>query len=174
MTLLQKAVLAGVSGLLCSVVYDFGFDGGWPEPLYYGVSGALFGAGVLFPYLKRDGSVWYRGLGLIVISTLSFWCAIETMSAMSHSYGPDAEEFLAASLVGAFIVLAGARFIVPLHRSIELAVAGLPAAIIGALPFHLTIDIDSRVYLAFMTWHILMAVAIYIAENWSWRTGKCQ
>lgn len=170
MSLLQKAMLAGASGLLCSVVHRFGFDAVSPEPLYFGASGFLFAAGVLFPYLERDTSVWYRGFGLIVISALSFFCAIQTVMTLTFGkVAPDEGAYVAASLVGAFIVLVGSRYIVPLHRSKELAVTGLTAALIGGLAFYFADVLPDHLhlnYLAFLTWHGVMAIAIHIAENW--------
>ena len=159
-----KLVLAGASGLVCYAVFDFGFDGQWPSLLFHSVSGALFATGVLFPYLRRDGTVWARALGLIATSTISYWCAIETFfrssSAMSWN---DTMASVAASLVGAGIALAGARFLVPLHRSGPLAVAGLAAAITGGIVFGLTIH--SHAYIAFLGWHSLIALAIHAAES---------
>lgn len=175
--LLRKLVLAGASGLLCYVVYYFGFDGFWPEPLFYSVSGAIFAGGVLFPYLRYDRSVWYRGLGLIVISTLSYWAAIETADRTTAlAFSVDTRAFLAASVVGAFIVFTGARFITPLNRSISLLVAGFSAAIVGGLAFALVQELDNHfsMSLAFLAWHSLMAVSIHLAEDWQLRIGRIE
>ena len=177
MSLYRKAVMAAVSGLICYAVYHFGFEGFWPEPLFYSASGALFAAGVLFPYLKYDRSVWLRGFGLIALSTLSYWSAIETASWVSSAeFSIDTRAFLAASLVGAIIVLTGTRLILPLTRSIALAVVGLPAAIIGGLFFALAMEQDSLFWLSFayLTWHILMAVAIHVSENWRRRIAEIE
>lgn len=170
---LRKAVLAGVSGLLCYAVYYFGFDGRWPSPLFHSVSGGLFAVGVLFPYLKYDKVVWLRGFGLIALSTLSYWSAIETFSRSSSTMSwNDTQAFVAASLVGAIIVLTGARFIAPLNRAIPLAVVGSPAAIAGGLAFSLANHLTG--FLSFLAWHCLMASAIHIAVNWRWRTGNIE
>ena len=177
MSLYRKAVMAAVSGLICYAVYHFGFEGFWPEPLFYSASGALFAAGVLFPYLKYDRSVWLRGFGLIALSTLSYWSAIETASWVSSAeFSIDTRAFLAASLVGAIIVLTGARFITPLNRCIPLAVVGLPAAIIGGLTFALTLEADSHFWASFtfLTWHSLMAISIHVSENWHWRASEIE
>jgi hypothetical protein len=175
--LLRKLVLAGASGLLCHAVYYSGFDGQWPGPLFHAVSGALFAVGVLFPYLMYDKTVWLRGFGLIALSTLSYWSAIETAIRTSVSaFTIGTEAFLAASIVGAFIVLTGARFIAPLHRSVALAGVGFPAAIIGGLAFALTEDRDNLFwgFVAFSVWHVFMASAIHIAESWPLRTGRME
>lgn len=175
MSLYRKAVLAAVSGLLCYAVYHFGSDGFWPEPLFYSASGALFAAGVLFPYLKYDKTVWLRGFGLIALSTFSYWSAIETaVRASDGGFMIGTKAFLAASFVGAFIVLTGARFITPLNRSKPLAVVGLPAAIIGGLAFAITEWQEGHLsgLLAFAAWHVCMAVAIDIAEKWSVRADR--
>ena len=177
MSLLRKAVLAGVSGLLCFAVYYFGFDGFWPEMLFFCVSGASFAAGVLFPHLRYDRTAWFRGLGLIAVSALSYWSSIETASRTNVAiFTIDTRAFIAASLVGAIIVLTGARLILPLTRSIALAVVGLPAAIIGGLFFALAMEQDSLFWLSFayLTWHILMAVAIHVSENWRRRIAEIE
>ena len=170
MSILRKAVLASVSGLLCYVVFHFGSDGGWPETLFYSVSGALFASGVLFPFLRRDRFVWYRGFGLIVTSSLSYWSAIETVLLTLDSKGfTDTTSYLAASLVGALIALTGARFISPLNCSMALAVVGFPAAIIGGLAFstlpELWPDFAFAFAFSFLIWHCLMAITVHIAEN---------
>jgi len=175
MSLLHKTVLAGASGMLCSVVYYFGFGGFWPEPLFYLVSGALFAAGVLFPYLKYDKTVWLRGIGLIALSALSYWSAIETTSrANSAMFTIDTKALVAGGLVGTIIVLTGARFIVPLNRFIPLAIVGFPAAIIGGLTFASILGKEGLFWASFvyLAWHSLMAIAVHISENWPWRTGE--
>lgn len=174
MSILRKVVLASVSGLLCYVVFDFGFDGGWPEPLFYSVSGALFVSGVLFPFLMRDRFIWYRGFGLLAASSISYWFAIETALLTVNSKGfPDTTSYLAASLVGALVALTGARFICPLKSSMALAVVGFPAAIIGGLAFSALPDDwpDFAFAFPFLIWHCLMAIAIHMAEGWKLRIG---
>jgi hypothetical protein len=177
MSILRKVVLASVSGLLCHLVFYFGFDGGWPEPLFYSVSGALFASGVLFPFLMRDRFVWYRGFGLIAASSLSYWFAIETAWLTVDSKGfPDTTSYLAASLVGALVALTGARFISPLNSSMALAVVGFPAAIIGGLAFSTLPEDwpDFSFPFPFLIWHCLMAIAIHIAEDWKSRIGAAK
>lgn len=160
-----KIMLAAVSGLCCGMVWQSELSDLAPG---YFVCAALFAAGVLFPYVRYGKSAWLVVPGLIVLATFSFSCANEAVwIARGDSYVPVTTGFLAASLVGAFIVLAGARFIIPLHRSFELVVAGFLAAIIGGIVFVL-LD-DSAFYFAFATWHSLMAVAIHLAENWPLR-----
>jgi hypothetical protein len=175
MSILIKAVLASASGLLCYAVFNFGFDGQWPEILFYSVSGALFASGVLFPYLRRDRFVWYRGFGLIITSSISYWSAIETVLLTVDSKGfPNAISYMAASLVGALIALTGARLISPLNRSMALAAFGFSAAIFGGLAFA-TLPDDWRGFFPFLIWHCLMAIAVHLAENRKLRTGvaKC-
>lgn len=182
MNLKTKAALAGVSGLLCYVVFHLGVDSTWPEPLFWILSGTIFAAGVLSPYLKYDRSTWYRGFALIVTSALSYWAALETFDQIV-TMAIETSAFLAASLVGAFIVLIGARLIIPLNRSISLFFVGFPVAIIGGLAFPLALELNFHsssiseefsISLAFMAWHSLMAVAIHVAENWQLRIGKLE
>jgi hypothetical protein len=133
----------------------------------YGLPGLLFAAGVLFPYLRRDRFFWHRCLGLIAVSAISYYSAINFGVGLggSGAFGPTPAGFVTGSLVGAAIVLTGARLLIPLKHSVELVVTGLVAAIIGGIGFVLVAD--DRLYLAFVLWHSVMALAIYSAETWS-------
>jgi hypothetical protein len=77
---------------------------------------------------------------------------------------------MTGSLVGAAIVLTGARLLIPLQHSVELVATGLVAAIIGGFGFVLVED--DRLYLAFMLWHSVMTLAIYSAETWRLPLGR--
>lgn len=160
-----KILLAAISGLCCGLVYEFCVMDEEIDPVTgLGVLGVLFAAGVLFPYLSRNRSAWPRGIGLIGISMLSFLCATSVFQAVSGPYIVTTTGFVAASVVGAAIVLTGAMFIIPLRRSFVLALTGVPAAIVGGLAFLLIDGPLPGLPLPFMIWHLLMAVAIHIAE----------
>jgi hypothetical protein len=158
-----KITLAAISGLCCGLAYDFYImsETELNELSVLGLLGILFAAGVLFPYLSPDRSAWPRGIGLIGISMLSFLCATTTFGAVSGPYVVTTAGFVAGSVVGAAIVLTGAMIMIPSRRPVVLAVAGFPAAIVGGLLFWL---LDLWFPLPFIIWHLLMAVAIYIAE----------
>ena len=170
-----KLMLAAVSGL-CWVFLVSEWDPGESKVLGFlqGIlPGVFFAAGVLFPYLKRHRFVWLRVLGLIMLSWVSFISAILVGAWVDskswsfwHSQNIGAAAYVSASLVGAFIVLIGARFIIPLRHTVVLAIVGLVASIIGGLVF-ISLISDSMFVLAVMAWHTLMAAAIYVAENWS-------
>jgi len=176
-----KIVLAAMSGLLAWFYFQqfSEVSEGFPPPLgwisYFGLPGMLFAAGVLFPYLVQGTFVWLRALGLIVVAATSFrsafTAAIHFGSPIGVGIEVDARAYIVASIVGAAIVLSGARIMIPLKRVLELASAGVVAAIVGGLVFELTEDWP---FLAFMFWHIFMAVAIHVSENWRWRTGKVE
>jgi len=157
-----KVALAAVSGFCSWLVC-------WNTPLdadvrFYGLPALLFAAGVLFPYVRRDRFLWYRCLGLITISVISYYCAMNIALGGWRAFGPGPESLVTGSLVGATIVLTGARLLIPLKHSVELVVTGLVAAIIGGFAFVLVAD--DRVYLAFVLWHSVMTLAIYSAETW--------
>lgn len=161
--LLQKSLLAGASGILCYVVFYFGFDE-WPLPLFFAVSGTLFAAGVLFPYVGHGRFALIRYIGLIVISAASYWSAIEIVrTGIFPNSSNGWRDYLLASLAGALIVLFGARLIIPLRSSLPLAIAGLLAATVGGFVF----VIPYNDYLAIAVWHVLMAIAVHIATSWS-------
>ena len=83
-----------------------------------------------------------------------------------ESQNIDAVAYVSASLAGAFIVLTGAKFIIPLHHPVVLAITGVVAGVFGGLMF-ISLSSDFMLVLAVMAWHTLMAAAIYVAENWS-------
>ena len=180
--IVSKIVFATISGFLAWFYFQqfFYFSAGFSPPLYWisvcGLSGMFFAAGVLFPYLVQAPFVWLRALGLFFASAISFRSAI----AVAIHFGRplpvpgieiDARAYLLASIVGAAIVLISARVIIPLKRKLELAFTGVVAAIVGGLVFEPTEDWP---FIAFMLWHVVMAVAIHVSENWPWRTGKVE
>ena len=159
-SLRKKTFLAAGSGILCYGVYQFGFDDIWPAAIFYAASGVLFAAGVLYPYVDHSKAAFINYIALSVVSTASYWTAIEIVA--SRPGMPDWRAYMLASMAGATIVLLGARFIIPLRNSLALTVFGLVAAIIGSfffvLPYSYTFP--------HLFWHSLMAIAIHAAINW--------
>ena len=156
-----KIILAAISGLCCGMVWES--EPGDLAPGYV-ACGALFAAGVLLPYLHDDKCASLVGHGPIVLATFSFWCANKVArTATGDSFMPVTAGYLTASLVGAFVVLAGSRLIIPPYHSFELLVSAVLVSIIGGMLF--AVMENSMSYLAFAAWHCLMAAAILIAEN---------
>ena len=158
----SKTCLAAISGLLAWLYFLGPSDLSTGSPL---MPGMFFAAGVLFPYLVQGTLVWLRALGLIVVATISFWSAFQlALKLAAWDIGPSISllAYICASLVGAAIVLSGARFIIPLRRTPELALAGLVAAIVGGIAFKLA---ESWLFCAFIIWHSLMAAAIHVAQK---------
>jgi hypothetical protein len=157
-----KISVAGASGLCAGSVLD-GATIGLPV---FSVAGVLFAAGVLLPYLRRDRFLAYRCIGLVLVSVISLLCAFDVAAMLAGTPpGMPWLMYLAASLVGAAIVLLGARLLIPLKRTLALAITGPAAAITGGFGFAV-IGHHSFV-LPFTVWHALMALAIYSAENWT-------
>ncbi len=166
-----KVALAAASGFCSWLVW-------WKTPweaerafVLYGLPGLLFAVGVLFPYLRRDKFFWYRCLGLIAISVLSYYSAMNFGIGLGGwgAFGPAPAGFMTGSVVGATIALTGARLLIPLKHSVGLVVTGLVAAIIGGFGF--VLFGDDRLYLAFVLWHSVMTLAIYSAETWPLSIG---
>jgi len=166
-------MIAALSGLVCFLVYDIpsGQLPGSTTPFHFLVFGALvglpFSAGVLFPYLRHEKWMLLRGAALVLISGLSFQSAIAVVAASygkTWSWGsPGIMLFVAASLVGAGIVLTGARYVIPLNNFSTQLIVGLIAAIPGGLIFAALAE--EQWYLAFAAWHVLMAASIHFAEG---------
>lgn len=131
-----KVLLAVSSGIGCWVIYYRALG---DMPLYLcGLSGALFAGGVLFPYLRKGQWIPVRAIALAAISTISNWCALQVAEAFDLDGWPlmsNIGAFVSASLVGALIVLIGAKFIIPLRCDGLLAILGAAAAICGGLVF---------------------------------------
>ena len=167
--LLGKFLLAVVSGVACWWV-TFVSHIGDPETIlsaivFYGLTGLLFALGVLFPYLRRDRSMMWRGAALVALSALSYWCALIVIEELKSPWGvPHAKDFIPASLVGALIVLLGAKLVIPLNHLGQLAIFGLVAAVLGGLAFSappLWGTAEDSFILSYGAWHLLMAAAIH-------------
>ncbi|MDH5741330.1 MAG: hypothetical protein OEY77_13495 [Nitrospira sp.] len=182
-----KYTLAFISGVACFGVFaSFGeFASPWGEPDtilvalgLYGMSGLLFTLGVLLPYLRRDRWILVRGFALVAVSTLSYRCAAYVVHALSGSAEvPTVVDLIAASSVGALIVILGAKLVIPLNHPRQLVVSGSVAAVLGGLAFSATPLFlatplfHSGVVLAYGAWHMLMAAAIHFSES---RDGSAQ
>ena len=75
-----KLLLAGLSGFLVTLVWIMFFDGDTLISViaFYLLAGSVFAAGVLLPYLKREDLISWRSVALVLISSVSFYCAITT------------------------------------------------------------------------------------------------
>ena len=170
-----KLLLAAASGIACGFVYVFvkdepgGFPGIWWWAFYI-LPGALFAAAVLFPYLQRDRTIYWRAAGLVVLSSLSYWSAVQ-VALLGTDWVSSREDMLLASLAGATIVMVGVLFIAPIRASVAYFLLGLVASIIGWLLFYYLFDfldyldyIPGAAYPPYAIWHILIAAAIHVGS----------
>lgn len=128
----------------------------------YGLSGLLFAACVLAPYLKRDKSFYLRAVFLLVASAASYRSAV--WLALDSGVGGELEwiAYIVASVAGATIVLAALVLVTPVRASLRFVVLGLFAGIIGGPITYLTLPADEMlVLLGHTSWHMLMCLAIY-------------
>ena len=124
------AILSGVGvGFLQFTDMDFGALGDTLVP--YGLSGLLFAAGVLVPYLKREKSSYLRAAILIVASAASYKSAV--WLALESGIGGESEwiAYVVASIVGAAIVLTALAVVTPIRATLVFVTLGLLAGIIG-------------------------------------------
>lgn len=172
-----KCMLATVSGVACWWVAFFSHIGDSETILsalgFCVLSGLLFALGVLFPYLRRGRSMMWRGAALVAVSALSYWCALIVINELKSPWGvPNVEDFIPASLVGALIVLLGAKLVIPLNHLGQIAISGLVAAVLGGLAFSappLWGTAEDSFILAYGAWHLLMAAAIHFGALRDWR-----
>ena len=128
-----KLLLAGLSGFLVMIVWiTFSYvDSVMGAVALYGFSGSLFAAGVLLPYLKHQDLISWRSAALVLISGVSFYCAVFAANKWSGMWGPNTLDFVIASLSGAAIVLLASPFILNLRFSVKYAVVGTLSALVG-------------------------------------------
>jgi hypothetical protein len=179
MKLGQKLWLAGVSGGLVELVWIalLNADTLIGHVAMYTLCGGLFVAGVLLPYLKRRDLFSWRSAGLVLASSVSFYCAVEvSMEWSSGRWGPNLRDFVVSSLVGAAIVFLTAPYLLRFRFSIRYAIAGVFAAIVGGVVFGTISDVvPYNLVIAFVIWHMLMCVALHITSQLrgddSWLAG---
>lgn len=175
-----KVALAAVSGIAAWVLtrVGVGSDSNVAPVILIGVSGLVFAAGVLFPYLRRDRRIIFRASALIIVSSLSYWVALRIVKGLDSGFFPTipgTDEFILGSIAGTLIVLVGARYIIPLYHSLQLVLTGIVAAICGGLLFAappLWGTKEDSFILAYAAWHVLLALAIHFGENLVWLAGS--
>jgi len=161
----MKLFLAAISGFTVSLLAMFGPDTerpvGWL--LQYGMSGALFAITVLWPYLRHEPDCLYRGIGLIVASICSFWCAVQV--AADGAWFDLA--FVLASVCGLSIVVIGLRILAPLPGAMSYVPPTLLAAIAGGVVMELATAANAMfaTSAAFTCWHMLAAAAIHVGRQ---------
>jgi O-antigen ligase len=130
------------------------------------VAGAVFALGIFGPYLKHERGFWLRFLGLAATGAVSYLGAFAVgIEAIAGWKLGDPLGLMTGCLVAATIVLVGALLIVPLARSVALALAGFIAAIVGG--FILSLPFSMYHWVAWTLWHSVMAVAVHSATTWS-------
>ena len=137
-----KALLAVASGVAVAMVspgpsvrFDWvstspspSFETDWTANLPdYALCGLLFAAGVLFPWLRRDWWLPLRAAGLVLVSALSLYGAIQLAVALTGHVSVFAIA-LGSSVLGAAVVLVGAALLIAVTIFIWVArlLRGLP------------------------------------------------
>jgi len=177
-----KLLLASLSGFLVTIIFILFFDGGTLIGViaFYLFAGSVFAAGVLLPYLKREDLMNWRSVALVLISSVSFYCAITAAIEWSPgNRGPNGQDYVIASLIGAAIVLLASPFVLALRYSAKYAFAGLLSAITGGIAFSAFTDMDfGGMFFSFGCWHMLMCISLHIAnpvaaeDGWLATVGK--
>ncbi len=171
-----KLVLAAVSGALVSlsdIVCEWlPVSNEWLDWLLgYGVPGTLFAVAVLWPYLKRDRSFYFRGAALIASSVLSYWCAYQTAMELGWD-GPtsrwefEGDFFIIASFFGVVIVLLAVKLLIPLRWSLVYVLLGLVASVLGGLVFVWFSNDESWLasMIPYALWHSIVCAAIHFGS----------
>jgi transcriptional regulator with XRE-family HTH domain len=161
-----RLALACVSGLLCALHFrwrafheSYGIDFEWFD---YGIAGALFGAAVLCPYLRSGQGMVLRAIGLIGGSALSYYCA---MNVAAFAGGFTFLALLLASFTGVAIVLAAAKFLIPLRVTAAFWVLGFVASLVGGAAMYAGFEVFGDTNLSrivgYCVWHMATCMAIY-------------
>jgi DNA-binding XRE family transcriptional regulator len=164
-----RVALAVLSGALCALHLRWTLSSGWGLSfglLDFAVAGALFAVAVLCPYLRAGHGLVMRSVALIVVSALSYFCAIATALNGDSWFSTSAlTAYVLASFVGVTIILVAAKILIPLRVTAVFWFLGLAASLVGGLAMYAGFEIlgDSTLstVAGFCVWHILACIAIY-------------
>lgn len=162
-TLLLRLGLCLLSGTLVGMAQgEIAFFNDIGEPAVYVVSGVIFAAAVLFPYLNSDRQFLWRAPGLAVISWLSYHAAV--LTALDAPFVRDELlSFTVASIVGAAIVLLPFALLAGVNINKNLFFVGSIAAVVGGpvTRFTLMSDYLVVVIVGHTVWHALIALSLW-------------
>ena len=149
---------------------------------FFGIGGAAFAICVLFPHIRWDRFVYWRAVGVILLSitawiaaynatiaTPSFW----TLGLSDVDWRELVPRVFVGSVVGAVIVLVGTPLIAGLNWSSRYLQIGVPAALLAGAPFVLTSMIDEEFrnlaewwgIVQYSIWHMTMAGVLHIVSS---------
>ncbi len=163
-----KLALAAISGALVGLLsMQDGEDFGWLASFFYfyGVSGALFAISILWPYLQGDDRFLPKAFALVGVSVLSFWLALHTPNHIPGIPGfssSGAMQFIAASIIGAGVVFAAVKYVVPFNWSKRYLSVGLIAAVVGGWAFDALMNTPVLdIAASFIAWHCIVCAALH-------------
>jgi transcriptional regulator with XRE-family HTH domain len=176
-----RLLLAVVSAVLVPLILAAHFYQQWEDaPDYFGKEfllalaypfcGALFGLTVLCPYLKRDKKLLLNAVILTAAGALSFYCA--TWVAVLLGDVDSLFGFVAASTLGAAIVLIASKMAIPLKSGfgtwlrLMLAAAVSGAVVYAAVVYRSDYQFDNlAAVLGFCSWHCVLSVMLYYGRT---------
>ena len=168
LSLLVRTGMCILSGFGVGLVqiYFGDFDGFGGLLVYYGTSGLLFAAGVLFPYLNRDRAMNLSAFGLVAASAASYWCAVWLAVEMPIVVGSELLSFTIASIAGALIVMAALVVMTSIRMTGSLIGAVLFVGVVGGPVTNATLPKDGLlILLGHAGWHLLLCLAIYFGTR---------
>ena len=139
---------------------------------YYALSGLVFAAGVLFPYLKRDNRILFRAIALAIASAASYYSAV-WLALEGPFSGPDGWiSFTIGSVAGAAIVMTAFVLATPTRAMREYVLFGLAAGLVGGPITNTTLPSENTilVYTGYAIWHTLICLAILFGTRSQGRT----
>ena len=163
-----RLALAGLSGIACGIVWATLAD---PDTvaelvLFYGLSGMTFGVGVLWPLLNADQSIVVRAVMLVLVSVISYWCAVQTAFGWDNqAFSPGVIALSLASIVGTAIIWAAVPVLSSVRPSWRYLVCGTIAAPVGGIVFYAMLDVPYLgFYGSYFGWHVTIALALFYAS----------
>ncbi len=178
-----KIILAVISGTAVYALQSPEIPGVLDNfTVFFGVGGSAFALGVLFPYLKRDRLIFWRGAGLLLLAVAAwaaaYYSAISVPSFWSLGLAQMDWRVLVpgvfvGSVVGASIVLIGAPKIATSQWIYRYLWYGVPASIVAGIPFLLMSMIDERVdeiihwwnAMPYCLWHMTIAGILHVVHS---------
>lgn len=162
-TLLVRLGLCVVSGVLVGMAQqEVALFNEIGEPAIYIVSGIIFAAAVLVPYLKADKRFFWRAPVLGALSCLSYYTAV--LVALNAPFlSEDLASFTIASIIGAGIVIVPFTWLTGVRVTRNLFVLGAIAGIVGGPLTVYTLPTDNLllVSVGHAIWHAMIAASLW-------------
>lgn len=166
---LLRALLALLSGLsLLPLLYLGGLDGLGGLPFGLLLTGGVFGALVLVPFIEAPQRRLLRALALVAAAALIHWGAVRLTAYLDrHVHGPPAYGAAAVicgvpGLTAALLCALLTVYLAPLRSAVKVIAATSAAGFVGALAFVFPVPFGVSGYII---WQLVVFLALYFTAK---------